>query len=586
MAGQPTPTPSPARIPGQVAALALAVGVRRQLRREWAGSPLHRWMLARPRPEGFLPAPPDLRPGRAENGRRVLLGDFTFAGATLHAGPRGDPWDRPNPSRRFAIALHRFGWMRDLLALGEDGAAEGLRLTLEWRRVFGRWNGFSWDPECLERRVFNLACAAPALCVRASDAEAAQLAVDLARQARHLLSTIDGPVHAAERACATALAGAVLSGEAGEQLTTRALDRLAKALPHTVSPDGGHASRSPEAALELLLDLQTLDGALVQRGLAPPDEMMRAIDRLTGAVRFFTLGDGALPVFQGGEARRPAYVAAARATETDGARTLPAARNGYHRLESRSLQVVADAAAPAPGPWSVTACAQPLALEILISGRRAITNCGWSPDAVGPEALRLVDAASTASLGDLPCGEPVRGLKAAALGPRLVDAYGRVEAKRHQADGALWLEMAHDGWARRFGLRHERRIYLDLAADELRGEDRFTPIEGLAKGEAGRQFIPFVARFHVHPGAKASLARDGKSVLLKTDGDETGWWLRNDALEVSIESSVFFQDGQPRRTSQIVLRGQVRQETGARLRWKLAAAEPWPPPRLNAEAPH
>ena len=146
--------------------------------------------------------------------------------------------------------------------------------------------------------------------------------------------------------------------------------------------------------------------------------------------------------------------------------------------------------------------------------------------------------------------------------------------------------MSHDGWARRFGLRHERRIYLDLAADELRGEDRFTPVEGLAKGEAGRQFIPFVARFHIHPGAKASLARDGKSVLLKTEGDETGWWLRNDALEVSIESSVFFQDGQARRTSQIVLRGQVRQETGARLRWKLAAAEPWPPPRLNAEAPH
>ena len=579
MTGQPTPSPTPRRWPGQITALALGVGLQRQIQREWRGTPLHRWLLAHPKPEGLAAAPADLRPGRPENGRRILVGDFTFAGATLHAGPKGDPWDRPNPSRRFAVALHRFDWLRDLLAVGDSGAAEGLRLTLAWRRIFGRWNGFSWDPEVLERRVFNLACGARAICAKASDAEQALIALDLARQGRQLLFTIEGPVRAAERSAAAAMAGAALAGEAGERLAARALDRLARALPHTVLADGGHASRSPQAALNLLLDLQTLDGALAQRGMVAPDEMMRAIDRLSGAVRFFTLADGALPVFQGGEALRPALVAAARASEDDAARALPAQRNGYQRLESRSLQIFADVEAPAAGPWSVTACAQPLAVEILIGGRRAITNGGWSPDAVGPEALRLVDAASTASLGDLPCGEPVRGMRAGALGPRLVDAFAPVTARRHQADGALWLEMAHDGWARRFGLRHERRLYLDLNADELRGEDRFLPATPAPKGEDPRRFIPFVVRFHVHPDAKASLARDGKSVLIKPDGEETGWWLRNDAMEVAIESSVVFQDGQGRRTSQIVLRGQVRQEAGARLRWKLAAAEPWPPPR-------
>jgi hypothetical protein len=35
-----------------------------------------------------------------------------------------------------------------------------LRLIDDWRRVFGKWNAFSWAPECLERRVFHLACAA------------------------------------------------------------------------------------------------------------------------------------------------------------------------------------------------------------------------------------------------------------------------------------------------------------------------------------------------------------------------------------------------------------------------------------------
>ncbi|WP_309643875.1 heparinase II/III family protein [Phenylobacterium sp.] len=565
--------------PGGAWVLALAEGGRRALRREWAGTGLHRWLLSRPRALSLAGHPKDPRPVDLAAGRRILAGRFEFGGASLEAGVGGDPWDRPSPSRRFAASLHRFDWTRDLIAVGDDGAAEALRLILDWRRLFGRWNGFAWSPEVLERRVFNLACAARPICAKASDAETALIAQDLARQARHLVTLIDGPVRAAERACAAALAGAALAGDAGEGLIAQGLSRLQRSLPLTVQPDGGHASRCPRAALDLLLDLQALDEALVQRGIAPPDEMLRAIDRLAGAVRFFTLADGGLPGLQGGESSTAAYVAAARASEGASAK-LPTARNGYQRLEGRSLQVIADAAPPARGPWSVAACAQPLAMELLIGARRVIVASGWSPEAVGPQALRLADAGSTATLSDAPCGEPVGGFRAAVLGPRLVGAYDAVDARRQETDAAVWLELAHDGWAKRFGLRHERRLYLDLAADELRGEDRFvTARPGADLGEAGRRFIPFTVRFHLHPDVKASLARDGKSVLLRAGDEEHGWWLRNDAGDASVEPSVYFQDGQPKRAQQIVLRGQARVETGARIRWKLAAAEVWPPPQ-------
>jgi uncharacterized heparinase superfamily protein len=569
--------PALSRLPGRVFLLALAQGLQRQARREWAGNPLHRWLLARPRPEGLAASPRNPRPVNPEAGRRILDGRFVFGGATLETGTRGDPWDRPSPTRRFAAVLHRFDWMPDLLSTGEAGAAEGLRLSLDWSRVFGRWNGFSWAPEVLERRTFNLACAATTLCARASDAEVALITLDLARQARHLLDSIDGPVRAAERAVAATLAGTVLSGEAGEKIIDRGLLRLERALPVTVQPDGGHASRSPRAALELLLDLQALDEALVQRGIAAPDEMMRAMDRLTGAVRFFTLADGCLPDLQGGEAASRHYVAAARASE-EAVQRPPVARNGYQRLEARSLQVLADCAPPAEGAWSVTACAQPLAIEVLAAGRRMIVACAWSPEANGPQALRLADASSTVGVGDASCGEPLRGFRANALGPRLVDAYDTVTAQRHETAQALWLEMSHEGWVPRFGLRHERRLFLDLAADELRGEERLTPVSEASGDPEARRFVPFMVRFHVHPDVRASLARDGKSVLLRAEGDETGWWLRNDAQEVAVETSVYFQDGLPKRTHQIVLRGNARLDAGARVRWKLAAAEAWPPP--------
>jgi uncharacterized heparinase superfamily protein len=468
--------------------------------------------------------------------------------------------------------------MRDLLSVGPDGASEGLRLTLEWSRSFGRWNAFAWSSEALERRVFNLACAARTICAQASDAEAAQITLDLCRQARHLLQLDEGPAREAERAAVATIAAAALGGRASEKLLAQGLAKLRRALPVTVTPDGGHASRSPQAALELFFDLSTLDDVLAQRGLSAPEELLRAIDRLSGAVRFFTLADGRLAAFQGGEELERAYVAAASAEDDPQDRTPPAARNGFQRLEAKSLQIVADAAPAAPGPWSVTACAQPLAIEVLVGRRRLIVGGGWSPDSQAPHAMRLVDAASTASIGDAACGEPLRQFAAKVLGPQLVGGVRQVEARRHEAPGALWLELAHDGWVERFGLRHERRLYIDVEADELRGEDRFTPA-GPVRGPGGRKFVPFMVRFHLHPEVQALIARDKKSVLLKPEGQEQGWWLRNDAIEVALEPSVHYRLGQARRSQQIVLRSQVRLAEGARVRWKLSAVA-----RVDAEA--
>ena len=339
--------------------------------------------------------------------------------------------------------------------------------------------------------------------------------------------------------------------------------------------DGGHATRNPRAALELLFDLKVLDEALEQRGLHPPEEVLRAVDRLAGAVRFLTLADGGLPDLQGSEALDAPYVAAAGAGEGGGA--ISAGRGGFQRLDGRALQVIADSAPPAEGGWSLSACAQSAAIEVLARGRRLIVACGPPPPDGGFPGLRQAEAASTLTLGEATCGGPAMGVLATAMGPRLLGAPSALEFRRQEAEGGIWLEMSHAGWERRFHLRHERRLFVSQLTDELRGEDRLTPMGVSAAAEAGRRFIPYAVRFHLHPDAAVSLARDGKSVLLRLPGDETGWRLRTDAQEVAVEESAYFQGGAPRRTQQVVLRGQVRADAGGMVRWKLAVAEELPP---------
>jgi uncharacterized heparinase superfamily protein len=548
-----------------------AVGsvVASRVAHEWRATGLYRRLLNQPSAKGFVVQPRDPRPVDAEAGRQLLEGRFHLAGATLEVERGSDPWNRPSPSRLFAVALHRYAWAPDLLATGEAGARELLRLFLAWRELFDRVAPFAWGGETLSRRVFRLACAGPSVAAVASDAETAILATSLAAQARHLLSLPPAPAAGPERYCAAALAGAVLSSGAGEGLLQKSLPRLSKALSEAVLPDGGLKTRSPEAGLELLFDLLTLDDALLHRGREAPPEVARAIDRLSAGVRFFTLGDGALAAFHGGEAVDAGRVEAATLQhEVEGKVFGYAPHAGYHRLSGAHLQVIVDAAPPPQGAWSPAACAQPLAMEVSAGRDRLIVNCGWSPDAAGPQALRLTAGGSTATLGDASAGWPVTGFAAAVLGGRLIGGAERVEARRNENEGGVWLELAHDGWAKAYGLIHERRLFLDPVADELRGEDRFTPS---AEGFMGGQPVTLAVRFHLHPEVQVSLARDKRSALLRGPSDR-GWWFRNDAAEVSLEPSVMFQHGQPRRTAQIVLRAKAAEE-GARVRWKLTPVE-------------
>ena len=279
----------------------------------------------------------------------------------------------------------------------------------------------------------------------------------------------------------------------------------------------------------------------------PEEELARAIDRLTAAVRRLTLADGRLVALQGGEESDPARIAAAVGgpARAHSAPSLP--HTGYEFRSGGRLNAVVDAGAPAAGPWSATACAQPLAIEVTAGEDRLIVSSAWSPRAAAAQALRLTPAASTARVSDQSCGQPLQGWLARALGFRLQDACRAVSARRHDGAEASWLELSHDGWAEAFGLQHERRLYLDRAADELRGEDQLVPVAEDGPRPQKRP-LSLVVRFQLPAEVKASVALDQQSVLLqpRTAKAGAGWWLRNDAAEVSLEPAARLEDGRPR----------------------------------------
>ena len=177
---------------------------------------------------------------------------------------------------------------------------------------------------------------------------------------------------------------------------------------------------------------------------------------------------------------------------------------------------------------------------------------------------------NTLSIGEKPLLAPVGGKFGELLNYTLEGDGYKVRSRRVDAeDSGTLLEMEHEGWRVQYGVKHERRLYVDTQRDELRGEDRLTPVEAkVEKLTTG----PFVIAFRLHPEVQASMARDKKSVLLRGPGGR-GWWFRHDAREVVLTHGVIFEGGLARKTTVIELRGVSRPDTASRVRWKLSPAE-------------
>ncbi|MGA9659423.1 MAG: heparinase II/III family protein [Asticcacaulis sp.] len=546
--------------------------IRKQAGAELFGMPGYRLTLIGPVPDGFLATPHDGRPANPMAGKAILSGRFALANARMSVQGSGDPWNRPSPTRAFAVELHRFGWLADLMTQGDDGAREAMRLFLLWKKTFRSWTPFTWGEEILPRRLINLSLFARRLAASANPENVHLLAQSLAEQGRHLLRLHPNQACQAPRAIALITLGCVLSGRTGDAFRRKGLKALPKALRKAVLADGSHMSRNPAQSLELLYDLLLLIDGLSQRSQPVPDYVEQHIERLSRFVRALCHPDGSLCGFQGAESLLEDKIAPALLHTDTKPGIIPTVleQGRFHRMLGRSLTVFVDAGEAKGGDFGTHACDYPVHFEVSGGRDKLIVSPGWSEAQSDRHDLRLIDAANTLTLGHDVLLKPMTGRLGEWLHFTLEGLKYKVRSRRVEAeDSGTLLEMEHEGWRAKFSLKHERRLYVDATRDELRGEERLTPM--VSKKEIPAM-TSFAVRFLLHPEVQASLARDQKSILLRGPGGR-GWWLRHDAREVTLEAGTVYEKGMARKSTLIVLHDHARLDAPTRLRWKLSPTE-------------
>lgn len=540
-----------------------------QLARPWQRLD-HRVRVSRARLGGppavaqALPEPVML--GDAERGEALCAGRWQALGRSV-AVP-GTIWQAALPDPRLEAERQGFGWLADLAALGNRTARTRAQdWTGDWITRFGGGTGPGWQPQSAGWRAMRWTAHSGLIVDGLDRAAGTRFWKALAGHQRYLTSTWADAEDGVPRL--VALAGLVWTGlvlpHPGHAAALAEIAALAETL---VDAEGATASRSPEDLADIVCLLIWTARLLEDNGQHAMAPHLQAIARAVPTLRALRLGDGGLGRFQGGGAGSAAAIDQALAELRLTAQAKPRLPMGYARLTGGRLTLLLDGAPPPALP--ARAFAGTLAIEVSAGRERLIVNCGpgasfgadWALAARRTAAHSAVEAADASSAHFVE-----RGLAARTFGPQLEDGPAHVAVRQAQDATGQWLTATHDGYVPTHGLVSERRLFVDVRGQELRGEDLLTVADARARDaferRASRGRLRFAVRFHLHPSVRPELDAEGGCVLLTLPGGDA-WLLRASGGLVSLDESIYFDAAAPApaKTSQVVVQSEVVEYLG------------------------
>lgn len=531
---------------------------------------LHKFALKGRFPLKLLAVPQDPLPGDPVAGTSVAAGRLTHGGYSKPIdGAWPQPADAPAAWRDWA---NGFSWLRDLAA-GDKARASKVAepIAAAWLGAHAEFDEASWAPAVLGTRILFWAAYAPLILASGELIHRSAVLNHLARGSRHLERSVDKAPEGLPRVTAAAgLVAASLLLPGGEARQAKAESTFGRALDAYLLPDGGVTSRAPIDQLELLELLLLLQSFYTARQQRASDPLAQGLARLVPGLKAAMLGDGLLTAAHGSGPGDGSRIA--RAIELSGVMARPTkngAYSGVQRLAAGKTVLVLDAGPPPVARVSTCAHAGTLAFEMSDGAQRLVVNCGGGRGkralpAELEELLRTTAAHSTLALADT---NSTRIREDGALGKGIEE----VVAHRHESEEGVWVDASHDGYVRRYGFEHARRLYLGSDGGDLRGEDALS-VPGGKKGKSRKGAgLRFDIRFHLGFGVEATPTADGQGALLKLPGGAV-WAFKARGGALSLDSSLWVDgDGAPHATQVLVVSGDATAE-GASANWSFKRA--------------
>ncbi len=576
----------------------------------WRSSPFYALTLRGQHSDMPDVRPVDLWDGDVETANRLFTGQYCLGGEEIDCTGQA-PWIAEQQGGiAWQKELHGFGWLRHFSAADAAGEAHpasaptaarahARSLVANWLGACSRYDPVIWSAEVTARRLISWSNHLPLIAELAEPVYRAAIFGSLARQARHLARIAHkAPEGLPRLTAAIGLAHISIVLDRSSRRARNALALVEREVQLQIRPDGSHINPCPTTQLLVLADLSALTRLVMAAGIAVPEGLQHALDRMGPYARLLKMGDGGPVGFHGAVmngfgpkgsiARSMAEpyatiddIVKATGLKSRAARYAP--YGGLARAEAKRTHLVVDGNLPPQDNSGITAHASVGAFELSAGRHRLVMSCG---PAIGQgpawrHAARTSAAHSMAVVDDhsLMSFYAEDSHVGRMIGPVRKGGPTNVSLTRDEIDGATLIDVTHDGWRADYGLSHRRSLYLDSSGGDLRGEDVF---DGPGQSDGQTEGLPLTVRFHLNPALAVSTTGGGSTVLMNPPTGP-GWSFKARGAEVSLEDTMVFVDtGPARQAKQIVLRG-VCGPAGATIKWAFRRFDPPKKPKNEDE---
>ena len=522
-------------------------------------------------PNRLMIEPQDLRTADPQIAQEFYSGHYALGGITIETNGLS-PFAMETGNDAWEQELYSFTWLRHFSANKDTLSDSHARaLVKEWIELPpDQASKYNWEIETTSKRLISLLCHSIVILSKPDHEFHHQLMRSMGKHTkilRRLIANTPGGMPLLCGHIALTYASICFSGNSSSLNAHR--NKLASELRKQILPDGGHVSRNPAMIADILALLLPLKEGFAAIDVAPPDELITAIERMLPALRFFRHGDGTIARFNGVSVSEKDLVSTLlRYDDTLGQPVQDAAHSGYQRATSGKGILIIDTGEPPPGELSLETAAGCLSFEYSNGLSSIIVNCGAPQifDDDTSQVWRTTNAHSTATLNDTSnCRFENPESAGRGISGQLFSRDLQLEIFREDAPTSSEITVAHSGYVREFGIRHQRILTLDNNGERLNGQEWFS---GPNKGDMRYTTKDNVAlRFHLHPDIKASLSSTAETCLLETREGEQ-WRFDCPDFKLELVESIFFAGlPVPKSTWQIVIN--VKAYDNPELNWAL-----------------
>tara|TARA_Y100001936_G_scaffold126964_1_gene124367 strand:+ start:712 stop:2295 length:1584 start_codon:yes stop_codon:yes gene_type:complete len=438
-------------------------------------------------------------------------------------------WTNKKLSEKQINKLNNFFWLFSLDLKSSNLTVQ--KIIKNWIEINNKYNLKTWNFKTTSKRIISWL----SNCKLSYDESNEQYKIDfnfiIQKQAQHLLNQLDKIKNNHNKLIGiSAIILVGISYDDEKNFIIKGLDQLKKNIKYTLDNSGFPKSRNINSAIFLLKYLILIREWFKESQTEIPDFINENIFYLGQSYAFFWKNINFDPLFNGNNISNnrefDLYLKRLGYTFKNDDYEF----SDYVSLRNKKINLIMDVGPSPLKKFSNKYQAGALSFEFVSNGKKIITNSGYySQKNKKLNELSRSSAVHNVLVIDDNSSCKFKNNSSSEL--EVTDGLKIIKKKIINEKNYWKINVAHDGYLKKYNLFYEREIEFIPENNRLTGIDKII----------GKKIIPnlkFDLRFHLNPLSKTMKTQDNKSIFIEFE--EEGWKFTCENYEINIDNGLYF----------------------------------------------